>query len=160
MSKITVRRVEESDLEQLQANYPRPELPIGQRRFQEMAAGTGIFAVAEVDGQLAASGFLDFADEELEPEVKNLWVFPAFRRQGAGQALWTWLEEQAREAGYKQVFLSVSPDNESAISLFLQLGYSPTGDHLIIADPEAHVVADPDQVASHYAIYQKSLQAY
>lgn len=159
MTKITVRRAEQSDIEALQANYPRPELPIGQRRFDEMAEGKGVFAVAEVDGELAASGFLDFADEQMEPEVKNLWVFPAFRRMGAGQALWTWLEERAAEAGYKQVFLSVSPENESAISLFLQLGYSPTGDHHTIENPEDHAVSDPDHLATHYAIYQKSLQA-
>lgn len=122
---------------------PARSSPSGQRRFDEMTSGSGIFAVAEVDGQLAASGFLDFEDEDLQPEVKNLWVFPEFRRHGAGHALWTWPEEQAREAGHKEVFLSVAPDNVGAIGLFLNLGYAPTGDHTIIDNPAAHVVADP-----------------
>ena len=160
MSTVTVRRATQADLATLAANEPRPELSLGQRRFDEMTSGSGIFAVAEVDGQLAASGFLDFEDEDLQPEVKNLWVFPEFRRHGAGHALWTWLEEQAREAGHKEVFLSVAPDNAGAIGLFLNLGYAPTGDHTIIDNPAAHVVADPDQISTYDAIYSKSLLAY
>ncbi|MEL4503991.1 GNAT family N-acetyltransferase [Luteococcus sp. H138] len=160
MSNVTARRAEERDLENLRQHQPRPEVDLVGQRFQEMQDGTGVLAVAEYEGQIVGSGFLDFIDEDLQPEVKNLWIYPEHRRLGAGQTLWTWLEGQAREAGYKEVFLSVAPDNAKAISLFLQLGYAPTGDHLFIENPSTHVVADPDQVSNHYAIYSKSLQAY
>ncbi|GAA1397150.1 GNAT family N-acetyltransferase [Luteococcus peritonei] len=156
-SNVTVRRAEQADLENLRSNEPRPEQKLADKRFEEMTAGTGILAVAEVDGQLAGSGYLDFVDAELQPEVKNLWVYPAFRRQGAGQALWTWLEEQAREAGHTEVFLAVDPNNSKALPLFVNLGYSATGDHLMVDDPDTHQVVDPEQVSNHYAIYRKSL---
>ncbi len=157
---VTIRRAVQDDLETLRLNEPRPELKLADKRFAEQQAGTGIFAVALLDGQLIASGFLDFADEELVPEVKNLWVYPAARRHGAGKALWLWLEEQARAAGYKQVFLAVDPNNERAIPLFIGLGYAPTGNHLMIDNPDSHQVNDPGQVSSYYAIYQKSLLAH
>ncbi|WP_420175624.1 GNAT family N-acetyltransferase [Luteococcus sp. OSA5] len=160
MSDVIARRAEERDLENLRANQPRPEIDLIGQRFKEMQDGTGILAVAEHEGQIVGSGFLDFIDKDLEPEVKNLWIYPEHRGLGAGQALWTWLEKRAAEADYKEVFLSVAPDNARAISLFLQLGYSPTGDHLIIENPSTHVVADPDQVSNRYAIYRKSLLAY
>lgn len=160
MSEVTARRAEERDLDDLRAHQPRPEIDLVGQRFEEMAKETGILAVAEHEGQIVGSGFLDFVDEALQPEVKNLWIYPEHRGLGAGQALWTWLEDQARDKGYDEVFLSVAPDNAKAISLFLQLGYAPTGDHLIIDNPSTHVVADPDQVSTHYAIYRKSLRAY
>ena len=156
-NKVTVRRAEQGDLENLRRSEPRPELALADRRFKEMTAGSRILAVAEVDGELAGSGYLDFVDAELQPEVKNLWVYPAFRRRGAGQALWTWLEQQARQAGHDEVFLAVDPNNSKAIPLFVQLGYSATGDHLLVDDPDSHQVVDPEQVSNRYAIYRKSL---
>ena len=157
MSNVIIRRAERSDLENLRKNEPRPELKLADKRFEEMEAATGILAVAEVNGQLAGSGYLDFVDETLQPEVKNLWVYPEFRRHGAGQALWTWLENEAREAGHREVFLAVDPNNSKAIPMFVQLGYSATGDHLMVDDPDTHQVVDPAQVSNHYAIYRKSL---
>lgn len=157
---ITVRRAEQRDLAALAAAEPRPDIKLSQRRFDEMSAGTGILAVAELDGQLLGTGYLEFADTELFPEVKNLWVFPEQRRHGAGRALFSWLEDQARAAGHDEVFLSVAPTNFVAIPLFLDMGYAPTGSHLVIDNPNAHEVADPDQVSQTYAIYQKSLRAY
>ncbi|MGO4958392.1 GNAT family N-acetyltransferase [Luteococcus sp. Sow4_B9] len=159
MSEVTARRAEERDLEDLRAHQPRPEIDLVGQRFQEMEEGTGILAVAEHEGTIVGSGFLDFIDDDLQPEVKNLWIYPEHRGLGAGHVLWTWLEDQAAEAGHKEVFLSVAPDNAKAISLFLQLGYSPTGDHLVIENPSTHVVADPEQVSNRYAIYRKSLLA-
>lgn len=160
MSTVTVRRATQADVDALRPHEPRPELALGQRRLDEMTAGTGLLAVAEVDGTVVGTGYLDYVDEQLQPEVKNLWVLPEHRRHGAGQALWSWLEEQAREAGHQEVFLSVAPDNAGAIGFFLHQGYSPTGDHLVIDNPAEHVVVDKAQESRRYAIYKKSLLAY
>lgn len=157
MSTPVIRRATDADVDALSATEPRSGL--ARRRADEMAAGTGILAVAELDGQVAGSGFLDLDDDELRPEVKNLWVRPELRRRGVGQALWGWLEDRAREAGHDQVLLAVAPDNAGAISLFRQLGYAPTGDH-VQAPARGRDVADPAQVADHYAVYAKSLRAY
>ncbi len=156
---ITVRRAAANDLDALIALDPRPEIGLPARRLAEQEAGTGIFAVAEANGEVVGSGFLDFNDEELNPELKNLWVPPAHRRHGVGSAVWRWLEERAAEAGHRQVFLAVDPQNFRAIPLFLELGYSPTGDHLIMETPDSYQVLEPNQPSSYHAIYRKSLLA-
>lgn len=156
---VEVRRATASDLEALQANDPRPHLGLPARRLAEQEAGTGILAVAVVDGSVVGMGFLDFVDEELQPELKNLWINPDARRQRAGTRLWRWLEQQAADAGHRQVFLAVDPNNSRAIPMFLELGYLPTGDHHTVSDPDASQVLDPSQVSDYYAIYRKSLLA-
>ncbi len=157
--RVSARRAVPDDLETLESGEPRPELELARKRLDEQEQGTGIFAVVEVEGVIVGSGFLDFVDEELTPELKNLWVHEEARRQGAGRLLWRWLEARALEAGYSQVYLAVDPNNEKAIPLFLNLGYSPTGHHLFMEDPDEHQVTDPSQVSSHYAIFRKSLLA-
>lgn len=156
---VLVRRATADDLPALKAGDPRPHLGLPAKRVAEQDAGTGIFAVATVDDQVVGMGFLDFIDEELVPELKNLWVFPEARRHHIGTTLWSWLEEQAREAGHQQVFLAVDPNNVRAIPLFLDLGYSPTGDHLFVENPDESQVSDPAHVSPYYAIYRKSLLA-
>lgn len=156
---VEIRRATASDLEALQANDPRPQLGLPARRLAEQDAGTGILAVASIDGNVVGMGFLDFVDEELQPELKNLWINPEARRRHAGTRLWRWLEQQAADAGHRQVFLAVDPNNSRAIPMFLELGYSPTGDHVSISDPDASQVLDPAQVSTYYAIYRKSLLA-
>ncbi len=158
-STVTVRRADTADLPDLDAIDPRPAPGLAAKRLAEQEAGTGILGVAIVDQKVVAVGFLDFIDEELNPELKNLWVVPEARRTGVGAALWTWLEEQAAAAGHQQVFLAVDPNNSRAIPFFLELGYSPTGDHLFVERPDAHQVSHPEQVSHHYAIYRKSLLA-
>lgn len=157
--RIGVRPATASDLPALQANDPRPQLGLPAKRLAEQDAGTGILAVATLDDQVVGMGFLDFVDEELQPELKNLWINPDARRHRAGTALWSWLEQRAADAGHQQVFLAVDPNNSRAIPMFLELGYSPTGDHITIDDPDASQVLDPSQVSDYYAIYRKSLLA-
>lgn len=156
---LVIRQAEDADLSALGQIEPRPEQKLAQKRFDEMTAGTGLLAVATLNDEVVGMGYLDFVDNELHPEVKNLWVVPEARRHGAGQELFTWLEDKAAEAGHKEVFLAVDPNNGRALALFLNRGYSPTGNHLFVDDPDTHQVVDPSQVSNHYAIYQKSLTA-
>lgn len=158
-ASVEVRRAVAEDLPILREIYPSPELALPDRRFTEQQSGTGILGVAIIGGRIVAVGFLDFIDEELNPELKNLWVVPEARRTGVGSTLWRWLEEQAGEAGHQQVYLAVDPNNSRAIPFFLELGYSPTGDHLFVESPEVHQVNDPSEASHHYAIYRKSLLA-
>lgn len=154
-SRLAIRRAGPEDLEALTAVEPRHG--IAERRLKEQDEKTGILGLVELNGEIVGMGFLDFVDEELVPELKNLWIQPDARRHGAGTALWEWLELRAAEASYTEVFLAVDPNNEKAIPLFLSLGYYPTGDHLLVDNPDTYQVDEPSQVSSHYAIYQKSL---
>ncbi len=61
------------------------------------------------------------------------------------------------ERGFEEVFLGVDPDNYSAIPLYLDLGYSPTGHHR-----RAEYVWFDERGETHRreqvdAIYRKSL---
>ncbi|MDO5678113.1 MAG: GNAT family N-acetyltransferase [Propionibacteriaceae bacterium] len=156
---ITVRRVEEADLEYLRANQARPDLNLVDAHFKAQEAGDLIFAVAVEDDTLLGTTVLDYASEDLKPELRNMWVYPHARRKGAGRALSEWLEEEARQAGHESVYLAVDPNNEKAVPLYVSLEYHPTGEHLFVDDPEVEQVEDGQQASSHYAIYMKSLTA-
>lgn len=58
--------------------------------------------------------------------VIRLGVLPAFRGGGIGRALMTDLEERFEAACMQELFLSVSPDNRPARSLYGSLGYTVT----------------------------------
>lgn len=155
---ITVRRVEAADLEYLRAHQARPDLDLIDEHYNAQEAGQLIFAVALEDDTPLGTTVLDFASEELEPELRNMWVYPQARRKGAGRALSEFLEEEARKAGYEAVFLAVDPNNEKAVPLYVSLEYHPTGEHLFVEDPEVIQVED-GEASAHYAIYKKSLTA-
>lgn len=155
---IIVRRVEEADLEYLRANQARPDVNLVDEHYEAQEKGDLIFAVALDDDTPLGTTILDFSSEDLEPELRNMWVYPQARRKGAGRALSEWLEEEARKAGYEAVYLAVDPNNEKAVPLYVSLEYHPTGEHLFVEDPEVVQVED-GEASTHYAIYMKSLTA-
>ena len=155
----TVRRVEEADLEYLRAHQARPDLNLVDVQYEAQEKGQLIFAVALEDDVPLGTTVLDFSSEELQPELRNMWVYPHARRKGAGRALSTWLEDEARKAGYEAVYLAVDPNNEKAVPLYLSPEYHPTGEHLFVEDPEVQQVDEDDMASTHYAIYKKSLTA-
>lgn len=154
---ITVRRADEADLEFLRAHEARPDLKLVDEHFAAQQAGDLLFAVALEDGTPLGTAILDFSSEELNPELRNMWVYPQARRKGAGRALSQWLEGQARDAGHDAVYLAVDPNNEKAVPLYVSLEYHPTGEHLFVEDPEIVQVEEGVPASTHYAIYKKSL---
>lgn len=156
-SQRFVRLCEESDLEALRLREPHPTAHFADKHFELQQEGAYLFAIAFIADEIVGSGVLDLRPGPLNPELKNLWVYPEHRRKGAGRALTEFLEEHAGQRGYEEVFLGVDPDNYSAIPLYLDLGYSPTGHHR-----EAVYVWVDDSGESHSrkqmdAIYRKSL---
>ncbi|CAI9398842.1 MULTISPECIES: GNAT family N-acetyltransferase [Aestuariimicrobium] len=154
---ILVRPATEADLEVLRSMETRPELHLTDDVFAGQRAGEAIFAVALVDGQVQGSGVLDLRESDLQPEVKLLYVVPGSRRKGLGVQLTEFLEEEARKQGYLACHMAIDPNNEKAIPLAIDLGYSATGDHKFVEDPDAEQVAHPSQVSNYYAVYRKSL---
>jgi ribosomal protein S18 acetylase RimI-like enzyme len=128
-SDVFVRLCDETDLDALRARERYPEARLSDQHLRLQAAGDYLFALAVLDDVIAGTGVLDLRPGQLTPELKNLWVYPEMRRRGAGRALTEFLEEHAGRLGYDEVFLGVDPDNFSAIPLYLDLGYSPTGHH-------------------------------
>lgn len=155
---ITVRLCRAEDLPALHARELHPSARVAQKHFDRQAGGNYFFAVAWRGEEPLGSGVLECdPDRDLCPELKNLWVYPESRRRGAARALTTFLEQQAADLGFVEVFLKVNPENEAAIPMYIGLDYSPTGDHAVTtyewvdADGVTHDTAQRD------AIYRKSL---
>ena len=56
-------------------------------------------------------------------EAKRLYVRPAFRRQGIGSALLDRLIQEARIAGYQEMYGDTLKSMESALQLYRQVGF-------------------------------------
>lgn len=79
---------------------------------------------ARVGDRLVGYGRLERSPLDRERVgVIALTVTAAYRRQGLGEALLQALLRAASEAGPRQVWLSVRPDNLPAIRLYLKLGF-------------------------------------
>jgi GNAT superfamily N-acetyltransferase len=158
---ITVRLCVPADLPGLQAREPHPTARIAQRHFERQQAGDYFYAVAVRAGDLLGTCVLDCnPDGPLCPELKSLWVYPEFRRQGAARAMTTFLEERATELGFVEVFLRVDPDNEAAIPMYIGLDYSPTGDHALTTYESVDAEGVRHSVEQTDSIYRKSLLAH
>ncbi len=144
-----VRLCTAADLPLLQAREVRPGSGFAERNIELAQGGdyffVGAFNADDVMGYVA----LDCRPEtELAPEMKTLWVYPAYRRQGLGVELTRFIEKIAADQGYTSVQLGVDPANPAAIPMYIGLDYRPTGDHRIIIE---------DSTEQREAIYSKSL---
>ncbi|WP_051209331.1 GNAT family N-acetyltransferase [Propionicicella superfundia] len=156
-SQTFVRLCDESDLEALRLREPHSSARFADKHFQLQQEGSYLYAVAFISDELAGTGVLDLRPGPLVPELKNLWVYPEHRRLGAGRALTEFLEEHAGQRGYEEVFLGVDPDNYSAIPLYLDLGYSPTGHHREAVYVWVDGAGESHNRKQMDAIYRKSL---
>lgn len=157
--QIETRLATAEDLPALEANETTKTKGLSASYLERQSQGDYYVVVGLVDGEIAGRVILDCREDstQLVPEMKLLWVFPQARRQGLGAAMTQHLEQVARELGYDEVFLGVTPDNPAAIPLYIGLGYTPTGDHrsavnMSVIDGEGEGTDDPIE-----AIYRKSL---
>ena len=155
---ITVRLCTAEDLSALHGKEPHPAARIAQRHFDRQEAGDYFFALALSGAEPLGTSVLDCNPKnKLCPELKNLWVYPEARRQGAARALTRFLEAQAAGLGFVEVFLRVNPDNEAAIPMYIGLEYTPTGDHAM-TPYETFDAAGASQIYEQLdAVYRKSL---
>jgi GNAT superfamily N-acetyltransferase len=90
------------------------------------AAPGGSLLLARVEGRLAGTGaFRPLAG--LACEAKRLYVRPEFRGRGVGEALVRRLIEEARTAGYREMFGDSLPSMSAAMRVYRRLGFSDSG---------------------------------
>lgn len=160
-AKVEARLATADDLGALEANETARTRGFSATYLAEQDKGDYYVVVGLLDGEIAGRVVLDCrADDDtpLVPELKLLWVLPRARRQGLGAAMTQHLEELAKELGYEEIFLGVTPDNPAAIPMYVQLGYAPTGEHrsavnMSVIDGEGEGTDDPIE-----AIFRKSLR--
>ncbi|MGA4669832.1 GNAT family N-acetyltransferase [Propionibacteriaceae bacterium Y1923] len=148
-----VRPAAEADLETLRTFPHAEEVDV---YFHAAELDEAVLAVVEVQGTVVGSAVLDLISE-LRPEVKRVWVVKSSRRRRLGSTLTRWLEDRARALGHEATFMAIDPNNEKMIPLAIDLGYSATGDHLFVDQPDQFQVDDPSTASEHYAIFRKSL---
>ncbi|TDW17317.1 GNAT family N-acetyltransferase [Kribbella kalugense] len=98
-----------------------------EERWRERLSVAGAYQViASIDGTPVglAGGFP--ADEESNAELVSMWVAPAGRGHGVGNALMTAIEDWARSTGATVLDLSVVPGNDPAHNLYLRNGFEDT----------------------------------
>jgi GNAT superfamily N-acetyltransferase len=105
-------------------------------RLARQQRGGGVLLVAWLEGQPVGEVFLECEPAE-EPEVRrqlpgvprldHLEVLGPFQGHGIGTALIRAGEATARQLGYEQLALGVSPDNPKARWLYERLGYADWG---------------------------------
>lgn len=62
-------------------------------------------------------------------EVKRLFVRPEYRGNGIASALVKRIIEDARNIGYKELYLDTLPELESAVKLYKSFGFEETGQY-------------------------------
>ena len=152
-AEASVRHATTADLDTLRSFPHGEEVDV---YFQAAGLKEAIWAVVEIKGEIVGSAVLDLISE-LRPEVKRIWVVTESRRQRVGSTLTRWLEDRARELGYDATHMAIDPNNEKAIPMAIELGYSATGDHLFVDQLDHSQVEDPAAASEHYAIFRKSL---
>lgn len=156
--EVTVRLCEESDLPELRAHEAHPDVAFADQHYALQRQGDYFYAVAFKGEHSVGTIALDCRPNDLQPEMKNLWVYKDARRQGVGSTLVAFVEDLARDAGFEEIFLGVDPENPRAIPLYVGLEYSPTGDHRMAAYVFVDDDGKPAQREQRDAIYRKSLK--
>ena len=62
-------------------------------------------------------------------EVKRLYVRPEYRGNGIATALVERIIEDARDIGYKELYLDTLPELENAVRLYKSFGFEETGQY-------------------------------
>jgi putative acetyltransferase len=114
--------------------YQRPMYPEESHHGVDIGVLTQpnvLFAVAR-DAQGRATGCAAVMMMADHGELKRMYVDPASRGQGVGQALHARLEQEARQRGCTCLRLETGPRQPEAIALYRRLGYherGPFGDY-------------------------------
>jgi len=91
-----------------------------------------IFLIARIGNEPVGCGALRPLDET-RVEVKRMFVRPAFRGRGLGEAILEALEREGREAGYDTLLLETGTRQPEALALYRKAGYTerePFGEYL------------------------------
>jgi GNAT superfamily N-acetyltransferase len=96
----------------------------------------GIFYLVESEGQVAAMGGLRWLREGIA-EVKRIYVRPGHRGKHIGEAILQKILDDAKQFGYKSMWLDTAPFMQSAQQIYERYGF-------VDREPYAEVEAPKD----------------
>jgi ribosomal-protein-alanine N-acetyltransferase len=106
--------------------HPHPMTPAEAARLAAYV-GDDVYAVLEDGRELVAYGLLRGWDEGYAVPSLGIAVRTSRHGQGFGRQMMTWLEEEARRRGARQIRLRVSDDNVAARNLYESRGFVASG---------------------------------
>ena len=92
-------------------------------QIEETYLQEGDFVVGFTDGKLVAMGALR-PTSPMRAEIKRMRIHPDYQGQGFGQQVLSYLEQKARDLGYKVLHLDTTDRQISAQQLYLKNGYA------------------------------------
>lgn len=142
---IIIRDMDEEDAQRLQEklrDFGSTSALYNSYR-EEVRSKVSDYIIALYKGELAGfaklnweSSYEDFAEKQI-PEIKDLWVFKAFRNKGIARLMMSYLENKAfRKSEVCAVGVGLSEEFEVAQGLFEALGYMPDGKGTFYIDSE------------------------
>lgn len=106
-------------------------------RRQLVDLATFVAVVDGADAGLVRGG--PFSEAPGAAMLLSMWVAPAARGRGVGDALVAAVVAWARGAGYARLVLDVADENAPAIALYARHGFEPTGETSALPPPREHV---------------------
>lgn len=103
-----------------------PYSPWNSAQFKEEFAGiptTRFFSVAESNNKVIGYCGVFLPAPGVEADVLTVAVLPEFRRQGIAREFMRQIEEWSKQRGAKALMLEVEQSNDSAIALYIALGF-------------------------------------
>ena len=134
MVEITTRRAESGDAAAIAAiiedvvSGPNPvgfDAPLGRdevERWIGRLGEAGAIYLAEVGGETASFGALDFGTQKPDTATLGVWLKSSHRRQGIATRLAEQLLEHARAHGFQRVVRRLPDANEPALSFLSAIG--------------------------------------
>ena len=128
-SKFPVRKLETSDLEQINALFKLDEAQ-GERVLAltaDMVKDGFFYGIYLEENLIAAAGTHLVAKGARLAALGNVLTHPDYRSKGLGTATSNAVTAALLEAGIETVVLNVAEDNQAAIKIYERLGYRESG---------------------------------
>ena len=136
---ILLRKIESSDnpilakivkdtLAEFGANHPNTVYfdPTTDTLFELFQVPRAVYNVAEIDGKMVGGGGI-YPTEGLPAdtcELVKMYLLPEARGIGLGKLLIEKCIEQARDLGYKKIYLESMPELQNALKVYEKFGFN------------------------------------
>jgi putative acetyltransferase len=135
---ISIRNIQESDneilanivrqtMEEFGVNRPNTVYfdPTTDTLYELFLKEGAVYNVAEIDGQIVGGAGI-YPTDQLPPdtcELVKMYLIPSARGLGLGRMLIEKCLQQARELGYKYVYLETMPELKQATNMYEKFGF-------------------------------------